>query len=353
MSQHSKCSAPPSQGSSGSGGGEVSPPPPKKKRRASPIVKMVCRISSPSFEKDKWFQGSVVPWFQQFMEFTTKKYVMQLERGEETERLHIQGAFILKKKQRCTALAEHVRNFSEELSGASIWFRKMAGSWEDQQKYCAKKDTRVAGPWGDLPEDDMSIDESYFKHKFFKWQEAIVESVSVPDPVDQQSWERRWIYWFWDHKGGIGKTYLAKWLAWRHKAVIVSGKKRHILATAFKSPNCRLYVFIIPRSAGDLVSYQAIEAIKDGLFHAGFGTECCGMVNRKHPQVLVLANQPPQLQQLSDDRWVIQEITEAWKGLPTRPGPRTGAGARVFPAFCNGFSCEEDSLENLDNFTEE
>lgn len=68
----------------------------------------------------------------------------------------------------------------------------------------------------------------------------------------------------------------------------------------------KVCVFHYTRAVENYVSYEALEAIKDGIF---FSTKYeSGMVVFDSPHVVVFANFPPDRTQLSADRWRITNI---------------------------------------------
>ena len=69
-----------------------------------------------------------------------------------------------------------------------------------------------------------------------------------------------------------------------------------------------IVIMDIPRTKGvTYVSYEAIEKIKDGLFFSGKYEG--GMVRYNRPHFIVFANEPPETERMSSDRWVIEELT--------------------------------------------
>jgi hypothetical protein len=141
------------------------------------------------------------------------------------------------------------------------------------------------------------------------WQTKVVDLLEAPP-------DGRTIYWIWEPTGKRGKTQLAKWLCVKRNACYLNGAKRHVLASAFKQADkgCELFVFGVARSREDMngppVSYDALEQLKDGLFHSGFGIEATGMCVMNSPHVIVFANEMPDINRLSKDRWKIGEIVD-------------------------------------------
>ena len=60
------------------------------------------------------------------------------------------------------------------------------------------------------------------------------------------------------------------------------------------------------RDVEEYVSYQAIEAIKNGIF---YNTKYeSKMITYNSPHVIIFANFFPDITKLSSDRWVIREL---------------------------------------------
>lgn len=69
------------------------------------------------------------------------QYAMQVERGGEQKRLHVQGWLYM--KNACTFKAVHAL-FPKD---TQPWVKRARGSPEQCWEYCTKNDTRVTGPW--------------------------------------------------------------------------------------------------------------------------------------------------------------------------------------------------------------
>lgn len=136
------------------------------------------------------------------------------------------------------------------------------------------------------------------------WQKKVIEIVDSP-PNDRD------IYWFWEGKGGVGKTCLCKWLVKKRGAIVLGGKaadiRNGILQYVEKyGYTPELVVINITRSQEKYVSYEGLENIKDMLFYSGKYEG--GMVCDAAPHLIVFANFSPNFYQLSEDRWKIEEI---------------------------------------------
>lgn len=134
----------------------------------------------------------------------------------------------------------------------------------------------------------------------YPWQQQIVDIVKQ-EPDD------RTVYWVWSAEGCKGKTSLIKYLVVNHDALVVGGKVSDISNSLHnyreeKEYYPELICINLARDARNL-SYKGIEAVKDGLV-TNTKYEC-----RQHvfnsPHVIVFANNLPNFEMLSKDRWKI------------------------------------------------
>lgn len=209
---------------------------------------------------------------------------------------HIQGWVEFKTK---------VRPLSLGLPKEIHW-EKMKGTVEQSIEYCSKSETKAGAYVTNLKQklcmkctddDVISLDEMY------DWGRELVDMVKgrLPDKTERQ------IYWFWSNAGQMKKTETARHLVFHHDAVVIQGGRKHVLAVAYKHP-APIYILTVPRTDEGYVSYSSIELIKDALYMSAFGTEATGMVNRKKPWVIVMANFEPNKSTLSEDRWVVKNV---------------------------------------------
>jgi hypothetical protein len=185
-------------------------------------------------------------------------------------------------------------------------------SWSGAvDNYVCKEDTHVEGPF-EIGKLDMVLEDKEGCNEFdlrledlpepYEWQKRLLEFHKGPPELFHRK-----IYWYWDPRGDIGKTMLARWLHLREGALYCQGADRHVIGLAYKNPAWH-YVFGLARY--DKVDYKCLEKLSDGIYMAGFGTENLGMVCRKTPWIICLANFPPCKKRLSSDRWVIKNIAE-------------------------------------------
>lgn len=215
-----------------------------------------------------------------------QKYILQEEKGANGTP-HLQGCLFLKKKMR----------WSQFGLPKEIHFEKTRNA-EASVAYCMKDATRNGKTitFG-LPKPIKVIETLY------PWQENI-EKIILAEPNDRQ------VYWYWENKGGIGKSAFVKYCVVKHRALFCDGgKKSDIINLVFNNDmdSCNLLIWDIPRSSRGSVSYSAIESIKNGLVcNTKYET---GVKMFNAPHIICFANFPPDKpDELSEDRWNITEL---------------------------------------------
>jgi len=216
------------------------------------------------------------------------KYCMQPEIGEKTGTPHIQGAIWLKKKMRWSQF-----NLPDQISYRPT--RNEEALWA----YCTKEHTKNGDVviWPAPPKPIKLISE------LRPWQAKIVEIIKQ-EPDDRK------VYWFWESKGNVGKSAFTKYLCYHYNALFcMGGKLSDLINLVFNNDmdRCNIIIFDIPRSHGNHVSYDTIESIKNGMVcNTKYET---GVKLFNSPHVIVFANEAPEEGRLSEDRWVIEEIS--------------------------------------------
>lgn len=231
----------------------------------------------------------------------TLKIVFQRERGESgTE--HYQGVIQYRHQVAFTSL--------KSLDPTIHW--EPCKNLRASLNYCTKADTRIGGPWcvgWDPPEPIRTIAEGDFND----WQRHLLGHIN-----DRPDLRR--VYWYWEQTGGVGKTAFAKWAAVNRNALVLSGKSADIKFAVAQRIRQRgglgLAIFSFTRTLENYVSYEAIEAIKDGIFFSGKYEG--GTVVFDSPHIVCFANFPPDYEKLSIDRWAIYHIVEGKAELDVR-----------------------------------
>lgn len=207
-------------------------------------------------------------------------YVFQEEVGDSGTP-HLQGVCSCKKPMRDTAFG----------------FKKI--HWEkvvdikSSYRYCSCVAKRAGSCWSkgfEAPPNLKDLD-------FYEWQTNLIQELTnKPDD--------RTVNWYWSNEGNTGKSTFTKWYIQKHHAVFCSkGKYSDIVNILYNADmnKCKTVIFDLPRNNGNKVSYDAIEAIKNGLIcntKYETGTKCFDS-----PHIVIFANKPPEYGNLSTDRW--------------------------------------------------
>jgi len=216
------------------------------------------------------------------------KYRIQEETGEEGTP-HLQGCVSFNKEMRSTVWDKKSRGHYE----------KLKGSWNDAVDYCSKEETRTGREWS------KGIPKPLKLIKPDKWWQLEILKLIDEEPDDRK------VHWYWSEKGGVGKSQFAKYcVAKKNCLFFEEGKKSDIMYLIFEAPEERLGTMIIdvPRDNGNNISYKAIESIKNGMIYSPKYEGGYKLFNSPH--IIVFANQPPQTERLSCDRWVITQIDD-------------------------------------------
>jgi len=227
--------------------------------------------------------------------------VGQSEIGEENGIKHLQVQFSLNKKMRPLKMIQDAFGHKK----ASL--RKVRNLLSTRN-YCSKDDTHD-GVWRYTRGWKRPTPLALITYDILnEYQKSIADFFKKPcDPRFSRD-----IYWFWEPKGNMGKTVLSTFFYDCRDAVIVSGKKgdcffaiQSYLAT-HDGAGPEIVICDIPRSNINYVSYTAIEKIKDGLLFSGKYESKPVRFNRPH--VICFANEMPDRQAVSLDRWKIVDF---------------------------------------------
>ncbi len=234
------------------------------------------------FTLNNYTKADILQLKMRFLEYC-KWYIFEEEVGKEGTK-HLQGNISLKKKLRMTSIKK--------------WDKRI--HWEPTRnveaaiEYC-KKETKI---YTNIELEDFN---EYNEIKWKSWQKKVLDEVEKPCIDDRK------INWLYDHEGNIGKSYLTKYLMRVENALVVEGKKTDIFhqIAKRKENNIAIPVVIIdiPRSSFDMISYSAIECIKNGLISSGKYEG--GQYTFKSPHVYIFANKRPDESKFSNDRWNI------------------------------------------------
>ncbi len=222
------------------------------------------------------------------------EYIYSEEIGNEIIKApHLQGYLELKKKKRMSTLA----NDWSKLSNIPSWrWRSKDASRQDNIDYIMKENGKK---YGSLVPDTISVEEPT-KLKF------------LIDLMDNYTDDRK-IHVVVDEVGGIGKTEFARWAVINYRRCIVTGgkaadMKNQIVEYKKNTTHTPKYIIIdVPRSNLNFLSYTGIEEVKNMLFYSGKYEG--GMIVGNKPFVLMLMNEKPKFEKMSEDRWKVYALT--------------------------------------------
>lgn len=219
------------------------------------------------------------------------KYIFGREICPDTKKPHLQCFCEFPKKMRW-------RTVFKDILPDDVHRGPCKGTFMDNFNYCSKDGNYHTN----IKMLNVKRHVQCLRSELRPWQKDAV------DLIEECGNNDRTILWFNDYDGNNGKSFLARWLVNEYNAMMTQGSKRHVLSCAFNNPNCRLYIFDVPRVVGNSVSYETMENLRNGLFFSGFG-DSTGMVNLGFsPIICVFANEYPDPRKLSMDRWKVFDI---------------------------------------------
>jgi len=229
-------------------------------------------------------------------------YAMGMEVAPTTGTPHIQGFIEFKGKE---------RPFSLELPKQIQWSATRKGTQgeirERNARYCTKSEiSQEFQVWGTCIVKPKA-GEYRVNIELNEWE------LEITSLLDTKA-DDRTIHWYWEPDGCRGKTTFQKWVFQNYRNVVVlcgkaSDMKNGVLNYIERNEEHPEIVLInIPRSQDiNYLSWQGIEEIKDMFFYAPKYEG--GMVCGPNPHVCIFSNEePPDLDKVSRDRWIIKRI---------------------------------------------
>ena len=212
---------------------------------------------------------------------------------------HIQGVFLMKTKGR------PMSELGMDNDGNNVSYQTQKASDAKAVAYTQKDDTRK--PNGvrfsaGYPRPVIRLAASDMKQKHLRIARRYVEP---PSPSDRS------VHWYWEDEGNWGKTFTTIYMVDTMGAIMLSGANKDCLfgfTEYIKKHGTTppIVIFDVPRVNKGAVSYQALEALKNGcIFNSKYES---AMVRFNAPWVIVFSNQPPDEEKLSSDRWKIKQL---------------------------------------------
>jgi len=236
-----------------------------------------------------------------------KEWEFQQEKGD-TGYIHWQGWISLLKKRRKSEIIKVVKDSGDRLFE---YFVPAVGSDESIKSYCAKHDTRIAGPFS-YKDQEFFMPYQYdgILETLYPFQQTIWNSCATRNP--------RQINFVFDATGCRGKSAVASLIELYDKGIDVPpvNDMKELLQVVCdecyertRDPKC--FLFDMPRALDKsrlYGMYSAIEQIKKGkLYDMRYHYKKWWI---HAPQIWVFSNQPPDLGMLSADRWNLWMIDD-------------------------------------------
>jgi len=247
-----------------------------------------------------------------------KHWVFQHEKGEETGYEHWQIRLSLHKKQRFSSFS---RESMPQIPGC--WSVSTLGIHDsvvtntgNQFNYVMKDQTRVAGPWTDKdpelrPPPVMTKQlENFLQLDPYDWQKDMFDAI--------QTYDERQLMYVYDPHYNSGKSIFSEWLEFKGLAEEIPPftLMEDIMQFVMCQHPSAAYVFDMPAAMKkDKVAqlYSGLEMLKNGFLYDKRYNGKKRRINR--PQVLVFANNLPQLDLMAPDRWNVLYISPGKKLL--------------------------------------
>lgn len=136
-------------------------------------------------------------------------------------------------------------------------------------------------------------------HELYDWQSQLVEQLSVPP-------DSRTIIFVVDKKGNTGKSHFCAYVEKNLENVqIMKCGKRDDMAFELDD-TVKILVIDVSRSSSEFLNYQFLEDVKDGRVFSPKYESYTKRFNAPH--VVVMMNDDPKMDKLSEDRYSIIEL---------------------------------------------
>lgn len=241
------------------------------------------------FTFNNYTKSEIVPIVAEF-QLICEKYVFQEEIGENGTK-HLQGYIELINKKRLTAL--------KKINDKIHW--EKCNNIDGSIKYCSDASKRKT--YGDIWVKGINIgyQGEDLPKKLYEWQKILRQKLIVNAP------DKRTVTWIYDQIGNKGKSTFCKFMAFHHDAIcVMGGAKKDILFHIINKTKREIILIDIPRSQRNKISFSAIEQLKNGhIFSEKYESKDLMF---KPPHIVIFSNFPPDMSQLSEDRWQIMNI---------------------------------------------
>lgn len=226
------------------------------------------------------------------------KYVIGREIGEN-ETPHLQGYFCAKNQVRFSTLKNKF---------PKVHWEKAKGNLKQNYNYCTKDGNFITNIETEENFREKLKNECLIEYKNVVWKHWQQEIIDTCNEVA----DNRTINWYWEPDGNSGKSFLAKYLCITKNVVIAEGKKNDVFnqinTCIMQGRKPEIIILDIPRYNLEYINYGLIEQVKNGCVYSGKYEG--GMCIFKSPHIFIFANEEPDIDKMSLDRWNIVRIGE-------------------------------------------
>lgn len=231
------------------------------------------------------------------------RLVVGCEIAPTTGTPHLQGYCEFKKKGKQNKGERPIAFFKKLLGHNRTNFLKdrVKGNVWQNSNYCKKEGRRLISY--NIPRelqiytrDDLQEKHTLIVDKFIEFEDAKFG---------------RKIHWFWEPKGGWGKSLCCSYMVDQMGATVISGKRTDMFCGLVKlieqTGECPPIILVdIPRSSHGYIDYSGLEAIKNGMFFSPKYES--GMVRFNRPWIICWGNEEPLYDLMSLDRWEVERL---------------------------------------------
>ncbi len=203
------------------------------------------------------------------------------------------------------------------------WTKLVKGTHWEHAKYCQKEDSRMANGWSITRKILVPVDpRSRRSENLRDWQKELLHKLLT-------NTNKRTVFWIVDEVGNQGKSWFAAYLQDEHHCLAVAGTGKDMMYSAniwsqenkFCTPD--FVIFDIPRSAfktdGSLaISWGGLEMLLNGRGFSSKYESGAWKFGGQPRAVVVFANQYPDKDKMSNDRWQIMTIVKLTKSHTNR-----------------------------------
>ena len=260
------------------------------------------------------------------LEFKEEEVQYACWQAEKVSHTHLQGVIQFRNKNTTLIRAKGCFNSLQP------HLEKMRGKPDEAIRYCKKDESRIDGPW----EFGEYLKKGSNKRKARERYDEDPEEMELVDPKlarkvrakisnedyllkEFPSFDRPWqielqrkleedaddrhVIWVYGADGNEGKSTFARYLLQKGWFYTRGGQIQNVTYQYIGDPT-RNAVFDYPRSSKDFINYSTIEMIKDRIIQSD-KYEPITMTMRNDVHVVIMSNQLPDYEKISEDRIVL------------------------------------------------